>query len=102
MKQNTPIEMLYVREDRLCFLALYFYIIIIHTIEGPFVMFKFYCTDISGTSHVFRDKQTVKIFAELGLKFNHQVEQFGFMEPNILNIRNAALVSHFFNVKTLK
>lgn len=101
MKQNTPIEILHVIEDRLCFLALYFYIIIIHTIEGPFVMFKFYCTDISGTSHVFRDKQTVKIFAELGLKFNHQVEQFGFMEPIILKIRNAALQFPIFLMSKL-
>lgn len=81
MKRNTCIEMLYVRGDRLYFLALCFHIVIMGTVEGLFVMFKFYCTDISGTSHVVRGKQMVKSFAELGLKFNHQVEQFTFMEP---------------------
>lgn len=96
--------MLYVREDdRLCFLALYFYIIIMGTIEWPFLMFKFYCSDISATSHVSRDKQMVKGFAELGLKFNYQIDQFAFMEPIILNIRNVALkFPIFLNVKTLK
>lgn len=84
--------MSYVREDRLCFLAEYFYIIIMGTIGRPLDMYKFYCTDITGTSHLFRGKQMVKSFAELGLKFDHQAEQFAFMKPMILKpIRNAAV-----------
>lgn len=103
MERNTPIEMLHVREDRLCFLALDFYIIIMATIEESFLMFKFYCTDISGTSHIFRGKQLVKGFAELGLKFSHQIDQFAVVEPIILNIRNVALkFPIFLNVKTIK
>lgn len=81
----------YVREDRLCFLALYFYMIIMSTIGRPLDTHKFYCIDISGTSHLFRGKQMVKSFAELGLKFDHQAEQFAFMKLIILKIRNDAM-----------
>lgn len=74
------------------------------TMEGLFLMFKFYCTDISGTNSVFRCKQKVKGFVKPGLKFDHQVDQFAFMEPIILNVRNVALKFplFFFYIKTLK
>lgn len=73
------------------------------TVEGLFLMLKFYCTHISGTNSVFRRKQKAKGFVKSGLEFDHQTDQFAFMEPIILNVRNVALnVPFFFYIKTLK
>jgi len=44
----------------------------------------------------------VKSFAELGLQFSHQVEQFAFLEPIVLKIRNAALQFLFFICQNTK